>query len=104
MLLDVHMYMDANTAMRYVIKLHYAVWVLCHYGLLSCYYAIMWLCYHDVMMSCVLALSGMVIVNTAMRCYKAPLCGMLSCCHDVFLLSKSFIVNTTMSCVINIDE
>ena len=33
-------------------------------------------------------------------CYKAPVCGMIviwSCCHDVFLLSRSFIVNTATS-------
>jgi len=56
MFLYVHMCMDVNTAMSYVIKLHYAVWVLCHYDYLSCYYAIMCLCYHDVMTECGLAL------------------------------------------------
>ena len=37
-------------------------------------------------------------------CYKAPVCGIIviwSCCHDVLLVRKSFIVNTTMSFVIN---
>jgi len=38
-------------------------------------------------------------------CYKAPVCGMvviLSCYHDVFLLSSSCIINTTMSYVIKL--
>jgi len=30
-------------------------------------------------------------------CYKAPLCGMLSGCHYVLILSRHFIVNTTSS-------
>jgi len=37
-------------------------------------------------------------------CYKSPLCGMLSCSHDVFLLSISFIVNISTSCVIKVHE
>ncbi len=44
--LYVHMYMDVNNAMSYVIKLHYAVWVLCYYD-----YVVMLLCYHVVMLS-----------------------------------------------------
>jgi len=38
-------------------------------------------------------------------CYKAPICGMVfnwSCCHDVLLLSSSFIVNTATSYVIKL--
>ena len=38
-------------------------------------------------------------------CYKAPICNMdfiCSCCHDVLLLSGSFIVNTATSCVIKL--
>jgi len=37
--------------------------------------------------------------------YKAPISGMVfifSCCHDVFLLSRFFIVNTAMSYVIKL--
>jgi len=44
--LYVHVYMDVNTTMSYVIKLHYAIWVLCHYD-----YVVMLLCYHVVMLS-----------------------------------------------------
>jgi len=46
MLIYVHLYMDVNTANNYVIKLHYAVWMLCHYD-----YIVMLLCYHVVMLS-----------------------------------------------------
>ena len=63
MFLYVHMYMDVNAAMSYVINLHYVVWVLCHYA-----YVVRLLCYHDVMMSCGLALSRMIIVNIVMSC------------------------------------
>jgi len=38
-------------------------------------------------------------------CYKAPICSMVviwSCCHDVLLVSRSFIVNSSISCVINL--
>jgi len=38
-------------------------------------------------------------------CYKAPVYGMVfiwSCCHDYFLLSGSFIINTTTSSVIKL--
>ena len=38
-------------------------------------------------------------------CYKAPICDMvfiLSCCHDVLLLSGSFIVNNATIYVINL--
>jgi len=66
-LLYVHMYMDINTTMSYVIKLHYVVWVSCHYD-----NVVMLLCYHDVMMSCGLALSKMIIVNTVI-CYVIKL-------------------------------
>jgi len=37
--------------------------------------------------------------------YKAPICSMVfiwSCCHDVFLLSGSFIVNTATRYVIKL--
>ena len=44
--LYVPMYMDVNIMTSCVIKLHYAVWVSCHYG-----YVIMLLCYHVVMLS-----------------------------------------------------
>lgn len=35
-------------------------------------------------------------------CYKALVCSMLSSCHDFFILSRYFIVNTATSCVINL--
>ena len=35
-------------------------------------------------------------------CYKAPICSMLSCCHDVLILSKSFILNTATNRVIKL--
>jgi len=46
MLFYVPMCMDVNTVTSYVIKLHYVVWVSCHYG-----YVIILLCYHVVMLS-----------------------------------------------------
>ena len=46
MLLYIPMCMDVNTVTSYVIKLHYAVRVSCHYG-----YVVMLLCYHVVMLS-----------------------------------------------------
>jgi len=77
MLLYVHLCMDVNTITSYVIKLHYAVWVLC-------YYSIMWLCYHDVMMSYELAFIRMIIANIVMSCviklHNAV------CCHVVMML------------------
>jgi len=60
MLLYVHPCMDVNTVTSYVIRLHYAVWVLC-------YYAITWLCYHDVMMSHEF-LRRTIIVNIVISC------------------------------------
>jgi len=38
-------------------------------------------------------------------CYKDAIRGMVviwSCCHDVFLLSRSFIINTTTTCLIKL--
>ena len=45
-LVYVHMYMDVNIAMSYVIKLHYEIWESCHYN-----YFVTLLCYHVVMLS-----------------------------------------------------
>ena len=89
--LYVPMYMDVNTTMSYVIKLHYAVWVLFHYG-----YVVMLLCYHGIMLSW--CYDVMWVGNQKddhckyhnELCYKAPLCGMrvmLLCYHVVMLLS-----------------
>jgi len=89
MFIYVHMCMDVNTTMSYVIKLqqygYYVIMIL-----LSCYYAIMWLCYHDVMMLCGLAISRMIIVNTMMN-YVIRL-HYVVCCHIaiMFFFKQSF--------------
>ena len=51
-----------------------------------CYHVIMWLCYHDVTMSCGLALSRMIIVNTIRSCDIKLHYAI--CCHvDMMFLS-----------------
>lgn len=103
--LYVPMCMDVNTVTSCVIKLQYVVWVSCHYG-----YVIMLSCYHVVMLSWCY---DVIWIGTHQddQCkyhnelwYKALLSGMLSCCHDVLLLSQCFIVNTTSSCVIKLHK
>lgn len=78
MLLYVHLCMDVNTTVKYVIKIHYVVWVSFYYD-----YGVMWLCYHDVTMSCGLVLNRMIIVNNVTSCviklhYAA--------CYHVFMM------------------
>ena len=78
------MCMDVNTAMSYVIKIQYVVWVSCYYD-----YVVILLCYNVVTLSCcydVMWVGTQQDDHCKYRnelCYKAPLCGMLSGCHDV---------------------
>lgn len=68
----VHMYMDVNTAMRYVINLEYDIWVSCHY---SC---------HVVRSHFGLLLSKVIIVNNASS-YVINLHGKYVCFSTVLL-------------------
>jgi len=110
MFLYEHMYMDVNTAMRYVTNLHYAVWVSSYYD-----YVVMLLCYHVVMLSwCydVMWIGTQQDDHCKYRnelCYKAPLCIILLWCHVImllcwFLLSRLIIVNISSRKVIKIHQ
>jgi len=70
-----------------------------------CDMRVMLICYHDVVMLYELELSRMIIVTIIMSGVINLHCAI--CCHVVmmfFLLSGSFIVNITLSCVIKLHE